>query len=482
MGIKEKLNRAGILYKQQDFEAATEVLEKILKKKPNLFDACQLLALTLHGQGQCEAAIELFNKAISINPRHASSINNLGNVYKETEQLALAERTYLKALTINSQHSSALNNLANVQRKLGKQLEAEKNYRKAILIDATKAEYFLNLGVLLSEQGKFEQALDTHLKVLELDPSQSSVYFHIFNHFMYLHRYQDALGIADIGLLSKQLNDTQLYELLIGKAILFWLFDNAEEARQAIVLSEAIHNVETEYPNLKNLKIFHRYIKDLLQYRQLNLDSYQVDEQPPIYFISESHGFAPNGMTVEYKNHKQVIKSLFITGAKIFHFIQNSANQYQASLNILFKGLAQGSTIVFGFGEIDCRTNEGIFKYCTKYNKDYRHVIDGMIDKYINMLKSEAQLNDYNVIVYGVPAPHPLIVIKLAEDQQDKFKQLIAYINQQLAEHCEKNNIPFLDVYTLTNLNGVSNLTYHSDGFHVKPNTVPELFKLLNEK
>ena len=482
MGIREKLDRASIFYKQQNFDAAMKILEKIIEKKPNLFDAQQLLALTLHGSQKFEAAILIFKKMIERNPNHAASFNNLANVYNDLGQVQLAERHYLTALGIDGNYADAYNHLANVQLKLGKQIEAEQNYRKAIFADMEKAEYYLNLGVLLGEHGKFEEALECHLKVLELDASQSSVYFHIFNNFMFLHRYQDALEFADIGLVSNQLDDFQLCELLIGKAILFWLFDNDEEGQQAINLSEQIHTITAERLNLKNHQVFHTFIKDLLAYRLQNRLAYKTSDQPPIYFLSESHGFAVNGMTVNYNNSAHIVKSLFITGAKVFHFTQDAEHKCKASLHILLNGLPNGSHVVLGFGEIDCRINEGIFHYCNKYNKDYQQVIDTMLVKYIRLLKAASKENNLDIIVYGVPAPHPLVLNGIAEQQQQAFKQLIAYFNQQLAEVCQNNNIPFLDVYGLTNINGVSNLKYHSDAFHVRPSTVPELFNSLIKK
>jgi len=482
MGIRGKLDRASIFYKQQDFDAATVILEKILEKKPNLFDAQQLLALTLHGQQKLEAAILIFKKMIERNPSHAASFNNLANVYNDLGQVQLAERHYLTALGIDGNYADAYNNLANVQLKVGKKIEAEKNYRKAIFTDMEKAEYYLNLGVLLGEQGKFEEALECHLKVLELDVSQSSVYFHIFNNFMFLHRYQDALEFADIGLVSNQLDDFQLCELLIGKAILFWLFDNDEEGQQAINLSEQIHTITAERLNLKNHRVFHTFIKELLTYRLQNKLEYKTSKQQPIYFLSESHGFAVNGMTVEHENNEHTVKSLFITGAKIFHFIQDAEHKCKASLNILLNGIPKGSCAVLGFGEIDCRLNEGIFHYCNKYNKDYQQIINAMVVKYIRLLKAASKENDLNIIVYGVPAPHPIVLNGIVEEEQETFKQLVAYFNQQLTEVCHDNNIPFLDVYGLTNIDGVSNLKYHCDAFHVKPSTVPALFNELIER
>ena len=35
MGIKEKLNKAAILYKQENFDLASEILKKVLKKNLN---------------------------------------------------------------------------------------------------------------------------------------------------------------------------------------------------------------------------------------------------------------------------------------------------------------------------------------------------------------------------------------------------------------------------------------------------------------
>ena len=479
MGIKEKINRASTLYEQQEFEPAVAILEPIVKKKPKLFDASQLLALVLHKMGKYDEALALLLNVTTRYPRNAESLNHLASLYKDMGQLERAELTFLKALKINNHYSDALNNLANVQRTLGKKIEAEKNYRKAISSDNTQVKYHLNLGLLLGELGQFEQAINSLLKVLELDSSQSTAYFHIFNNFMFMHRYQDALEFADIGLLSNQLNDFQLCELLIGKAILFWLFDNDEEGQRAIALSESINSVKIKHPSLTNHKVFHSFVKDLLQYRQNNRSTYQTSERPLIYFISESHGFAPNGMSVEYQDNEHVIKSLFITGAKLVHFTKELDHRCKASLNILLNGLPEGSSVVLGFGEIDCRVNEGIFKYCSKYVKNYRDVIDGMVEKYISMIKASAASHNFDIIVYGVPAPHPLVLGELNDESKEEFKLLIAYLNKQLAKYCSSNDLSFLDVYQLTNLNGVSNLKYHTDVFHVKPSTVPELFEQL---
>jgi len=445
---KTELEQARALFQQKDFAAAIDILQSILNNKPKTFDACYLLAVNFEASGD----------------------------------LLLAETTFLKALAIDNSSGITFHSLANVQKRLGKVAEADKNFQKAISTVNPSALYFFDYGVFLGEQGKLKQALDAHLQVLEIDSSQSEVYLYIFKHFMCLHRYQDAIEIADIGLLCQNLDDFQLYELLISKAILFWLFDNIEEAVQAIVLSEGINTLEEGHANLKTMKVFHGYIKRLLVYRQQHSEVYQdtqASDLPLIYFISESHGFAPNGMTVNYQQQSHLIKSLFISGTKMVHLIQQSSNQYNVSLTTLLRGLPEQSSVVLGFGEIDCRPDEGIFKHCKQQGIDFHKVVDGMVEKYIALLTAQANKYKLNIMVYGIPAPHPIMVNMLAQEQQAEFKQMIAYLNQQLAIFCKKEQLVFLDVYTLTNVEGISNLKYHSDSSHVNPSTVPELFELI---
>ena len=324
-------------------DTAHSILKKILLEQPNSFNALHLTALVFRKTGNYEKSIELFNKIIISNPFHAESINNLASVYWDIGELKLAESYYLKAIEVDNCFADAFHNLANLQIALGDHLSAESNFYKAISYDSTKLEYYFSLGLLLSELGRFDEALKCQNKVLGLTSVNTNIYFQIFNNFMYMHRYQDALEFADLAIVSRKLDDLQLCELLIGKAIIFWLFDNEEEGLLAINLSEAINTIlphgNSKYSNLKNHQVFHGFLKKLFQYRRFNPTFYEKNEKSTIYFISESHSFSANGVTVDYNNSLHTIKSLLITGAKIFHLVQNEANKSKSSLDILLKGL-----------------------------------------------------------------------------------------------------------------------------------------------
>lgn len=482
MSIRNNINQAEILYQSGDYQKSYDICQKILDKKPNLFDALQIQGLNCQARGDLKGALVLFDKAISVKPQHASTHNNMGNIYLALNDFVRASKCYSKALAIDALMAEALNNLATCQVKLSDIESAEVNYKKAILLDATKAEYQLNFGVLLTDKGEFNSAIEYLMRALELDQSKTSVYWHVFKIQMYLHRYQDAIDIATTGVLSQSLSEMELCELLIGRAMVLWLFYCFEEAEQAIALSENIYQFEDVSANMANMAIFHRYIKKLLSLRKGNQQLYlpkNEDAVKEMYFVSESHGFAPNGTIVNYNDEEYQIRSLFVLGAKVFHLIAEQDNKYQVSLATLLEGLSPGSKVVIAFGEIDCRNNEGVFAYCQKSGANFQNVIDKMLNSYIKTLSSIAEAYQLEIILYGVPAPHPYHINNLAAAKQSQFKQVISYFNEKLVNECKKYNINVLDVYSLTSDNGQSNLKYHIDGIHLSPQTIPELFDRL---
>ena len=118
MGIKEKISRASELYKQREFDLLSVLLEQILKKNSNLFDALHLKALMQHQLGELDESINIFNRLIKKTPYRASLFNNLGNVFVDKKEFKSAENSYHKALQIKKNYCEALINLANTQKRL----------------------------------------------------------------------------------------------------------------------------------------------------------------------------------------------------------------------------------------------------------------------------------------------------------------------------------------------------------------------------
>jgi|GEM_PF-1422500 len=480
MNIKHSISRARVLFQQGKYRESSTICCKILSQKPRLHDALQIEGLNKQALGDTLAAMLLFKKAIEVKPNMASTYNNLGNAYLSTCEYNEASKCFKKALKLLPSLSEAMNNLANCQVKMGDLTLAKENYKKAISLDIKNSQYSFNFGVLLTDCGDFQEAQNYLSKSLELNKKNTSVYWYVFIINMYLQRYQDALDIANLAIRSESLSDPELCEILVGKAIIFWLFSRYEETALCLKLSETIYQYQNTSKNMANMAIFHQLLQGLLVVYKTNKQLYQLPdgvEEKEIYFISESHCLSPHGSIVKYKNEQLRVRSLFILGAKIFHMVADVDNKYQVALANLLEGLQPHSKVVLAFGEIDCRKDEGIFKYCVKYNKNYKNVIDDMLERYVEILYGIANSLRIEVILYGVPAPHLFHVNQLPIEQQNEFKDLILYFNQKLADYCNKYAITFLDVYQLTNCKGVSSEEHNFDPIHMKPNVVPTLFE-----
>jgi len=476
MNIKSAIDRATAFYFANDFSSSLDICHKVLSKNKKTYEARYLQALNYQGIGENDLALEGFNGLLKTDPGNSNVLNCIANTYIAKKEFHKAKDYCLLALKREVNFAEAINNLAICEQSLGDVKQAEAHYKKAIFLKGDELSFKLNLGKLYKDLGWFEKSAEIFVKAMDFEGDKSSVYFNLYENFMYMHKYEDALEIADLGLVSNQLKDIDLIELLVGKAILFWLFDNIDEAEQAILLSEGVYAyMSNSYANLDNLKIFHKYIKSLIAFHRANPELY-LQRDKDWYFVSESHGFSPNNMKIEYEQQIYNIRSLFIKGAKVFHLTQENDNRFKQSLLRVLAGLPEKSRVVFAFGEIDCRYNEGILKYCLAKKKNYQDVISSMLDRYIKLLLTEGAKNKLEIALYGVPAPHPEQLKLLSNEEQAMLKGIVKHFNCSLKELCIKHSLLFLDVYQLTNSDGISNLEYHIDDIHVHPCVVPKLF------
>mgnify|MGYP003325478358 CR=1 FL=1 len=111
-----------------------------------------------------------------------------------------------------------------------------------------------------------------------------------------------------------------------------------------------------------------------------------------------------------------------------------------------------GDSVVFCFGEIDCRCH--IKKHINNENT-YQHIIDNIVSKYIEAIQlniKECKVKLKNICIYNVVPP----VEKHNTKENPKYpflgsnqerKSYILYFNEQLKEKCYEHNWIFVDVY-----------------------------------
>ena len=135
--------------------------------------------------------------------------------------------------------------------------------------------------------------------------------------------------------------------------------------------------------------------------------------------------------------------------------------------------IKDNDTVVFCFGEIDCRCH--IHKHITNV-KSYKMIIDEIVDNYIHAIKinlenCKAKLK--NICIYNVVPPfqaynrvgnheYPFI------GSDEERKKYVLYFNKCLKEKCKGNNWIFFDVYhSYCNSNGYLSKELSDGSVHI---------------
>lgn len=137
-------------------------------------------------------------------------------------------------------------------------------------------------------------------------------------------------------------------------------------------------------------------------------------------------------------------------------------------------GIEDGDSVVFCFGEIDCRCH--IKKHINRKNT-YHNIIDCIVLNYvesiaININKCEANIK--NICIYNIVPP--VERHNTAENRRYPFvgtdeerKQYAIYFNECLKLKCDENKWLFVDVYNdYCDTNGFLNKQFSDDNVHIK--------------
>lgn len=143
-------------------------------------------------------------------------------------------------------------------------------------------------------------------------------------------------------------------------------------------------------------------------------------------------------------------------------------------VNISNIGLKPNDSIIFCFGEIDCRGH--IHKHLTEDNT-YQKQIDLIVKKYFDTIKLNKDVVkfDINIAVNNVVPVYELP--KTNKKNHPKFpflgtnenrKVYVKYFNSQLKKYCDLNNYLFIDVYDkYTDSKGFLNKSLSDGNIHI---------------
>lgn len=174
--LENILNFAQSYVEKSNFEKASNIYKKILKKYPNNFDANFNLGTILAKKNKLEESVELLEKAASINPNLEKIFNNLGLIYLNLGNIEKALEKTNKAIYLNPNSSIAYNHLGLIYSNLGNFNEAIESYSKSLKFNPNNIQVNYNLGNLFKRINDVKNSEKYFHKTLELNQKHLPAY------------------------------------------------------------------------------------------------------------------------------------------------------------------------------------------------------------------------------------------------------------------------------------------------------------------
>ena len=168
--IKLNYKIAKLLNKDERPEEAITVLQDILKKKPEYYDATNLLGEILYSNERYKEAINVYMNALRYNPGNYDLYYNLGMVYTMVNDFQRAKDFYEKAAEINSLLYNAKLSLGQIALISGDLDEAEQYFKESLKGEDVEAGSYYYLSQVAILKGDKEKATNYMNIAVELDP------------------------------------------------------------------------------------------------------------------------------------------------------------------------------------------------------------------------------------------------------------------------------------------------------------------------
>ena len=168
--IKLNYNIARLLNKTQRSEEAITVLQDILKKNPEYYEATNLLGEVLCENERYKEAINVYMNALRYNPGNYDLYYNLGIVFTMTNDFQRAKEFYAKAAEINSLLYNAKLSIGQIALIAGDLDEAEQYFKESLNGEDVEAGSYYYLSQVAMLKGDKEKATNYMNIAVELDP------------------------------------------------------------------------------------------------------------------------------------------------------------------------------------------------------------------------------------------------------------------------------------------------------------------------
>ncbi|MGD1804113.1 tetratricopeptide repeat protein [Dapis sp. BLCC M126] len=168
-------------YQQKNLVEAEKICRRILKEKPEDFQALHLLAVLENLAGRNEVAIQLLNQVITLRPNSSQAYSNLGKILKKEYRLEEAIPHYQKAISLQPSDSSNYSNLGLIFLDKGEIDSAIINYEKSREINPNNSSTNLNLGFAWEKKRDLSKASTYYQQAIKINPNYTEAWYNLGN-------------------------------------------------------------------------------------------------------------------------------------------------------------------------------------------------------------------------------------------------------------------------------------------------------------
>ena len=194
---------------------ATQMLETLLKNRPQTLEASNLLGRIYLEENEYKKAVEVYNSATKYNPNNAKLYYELGICYSKINDFNIAKSCFQKAIETNKDMYLAYYRLGQIALLYRDFDEAETNFKKA-LYNEKEAKAYFELAKIHIMKNQKEEAIKDIENAIKIDSTyytqmqNEPILFSVKNQISKPHdnnksKYQETVEELDI---EEYLNDT----------------------------------------------------------------------------------------------------------------------------------------------------------------------------------------------------------------------------------------------------------------------------------
>lgn len=197
--------KALCFYKLENYIAATENYNLVLKLNPSYYPACMDMANMLTKQKKFEEAIPYYNTAISVHDSDVNLINSRGMCYYYADMFEPALKDFKRVLKLdpnnylayNNKGSATYNNQNIASASVVDLRSAEKDFNKAIELKPDFELAFRNRGIVRYYLDDLDASYKDLLRASQLDDKDENAQYYLGKVLYKRKNYEVALQFFD---------------------------------------------------------------------------------------------------------------------------------------------------------------------------------------------------------------------------------------------------------------------------------------------